>query len=128
MSNGDVHGGAVAGRASFPAFADLPSPRPAPVPASALDLMGELIGARLTVLSAPGWHGLPWEGAVVDETKNTFHVVPLSGGHERVLSKTALEGVLSWEGKAIRFKGDELRHRPEDRIKRLAPKGRSRRL
>lgn len=96
--------------------------------ATAHDLMGELIGSDLTVLSAPGWTPLPWRGTIVDETKNTFHVVPAAGGADRVLQKTGLEGVFARGGRAIRFKGDELRHRPEDRIKRLAPRGRSRRL
>ncbi len=97
------------------------------VSATPADLMGEFIGSDLTVLSAPGWQPLPWQGRIVDETKNTFHVVPAEGGSEKVLQKTGLEGVFARGGRAIRFKGDELRHRPEDRIKRLAPRGRSRR-
>jgi ribonuclease P protein subunit POP4 len=89
--------------------------------------MGEFIGARLTVHRAPGWTPVPFEGVVVDETRNTFEVCPLSGGPTRRLPKAGLEGTFAWHAHAICFKGNELRHRPEDRIKRLAPTGRSRR-
>lgn len=89
------------------------------------DLMGEIIGARLTITRAPGWTPLPFEGVVVDETRNTLRVTPLAGGAARILQKRALEGTLGFGARAISFKGDELRHRPEDRIKRLAPRGRS---
>ncbi|MDE1880844.1 MAG: ribonuclease P protein subunit [Euryarchaeota archaeon] len=101
--------------------------RPQVAEATPLDLMGEFLGAHLTILHAPGWQRLPWEGVVVDETRNTFRVVPTTGGHQRTLPKGGLEALVTRDGKAVHFIGDELRHRPEDRIKRLAPKGRSRR-
>jgi RNase P/RNase MRP subunit p29 len=86
--------------------------------------MGEFVGMRLTVTEAPGVRPLPFCGLVMDETLNLFYVRPDGATRARALPKAGLVGTLSTGGREIPLRGDDLRVRPEDRIKRLAPRGR----
>jgi RNase P/RNase MRP subunit p29 len=91
------------------------------------DLMGEFIGRDLTVLSAPGIVPLPFRGRVVDETKQMFYVLPAGAQRARGVPKAGLRARLDLGSEEIPLSGEGLRLRPEDRIKRLAPRGRGRR-
>ncbi len=87
-------------------------------------LAGELIGASVTIHRAPGVTPLPLEGTLVDESLKTFLVRRAADGRVLRIQKTGLEGTLRLAAGEIPLKGDSLRHRPEDRTKRLAPRGR----
>ncbi len=91
------------------------------------DLMGEFIGRDLTVLSAPGFVPLPFRGQVVDETKQMFYLRPPGARRARGVPKAGLRARLDLGTEEIPLSGEGLRLRPEDRIKRLAPRGRGRR-
>lgn len=82
--------------------------------------MGEFIGRPLVVTDAPGVHPLPMESLVVDETMNMLYVRRRSGGRVIALPKHGLKGRLLTEEGETSLIGDELRVRPEDRIKRFA--------
>lgn len=86
-------------------------------------LAGELIGAAVTVERAPGVHGLPFAGTIVDETLGTFHIRPTGRPRARVIAKRGLEGSVLLGGREIPLSGDLLRVRPEDRTKRLGLRG-----
>jgi len=87
-------------------------------------LAGELIGAPIRLDRAPGLAGAPPAGTVLDETMGTFLVRPLHGGRPRRFPKAGLEATVLLGGREIPLKGDALRVRPEDRTKRLSPRGR----
>jgi RNase P/RNase MRP subunit p29 len=87
-------------------------------------LSGELLGAPITIHRAPGLAQERLEGILVDESLGTFVVRPNGGGPELRISKTGLEATVRLAAGEIPLKGDDLRVRPEDRTKRLAPRGR----
>jgi ribonuclease P protein subunit POP4 len=69
----------------------------------------EIIGS-----AHPGYRDL--RGIVVDETKNTLTVE--IDGKEKMIPKPGNEFQFTFQGKKIAIKGDDIRHRPEDRIKK----------
>jgi ribonuclease P protein subunit POP4 len=75
----------------------------------------ELIGLRVRVVRAtdPGFVGL--EGRVVDETRNMLIVEV--GGKEKMIAKQGSRFRFEAQGGA-EVEGDEIRFRPEDRIKK----------
>ena len=87
-------------------------------------LAGELLGAPITITEAPGVRSLPLEGTIVDESLGTFLIRTAPGGRVLRIQKTGLVGVVRLALGEIPLKGEPLRHRPEDRTKRLAPRGR----
>lgn len=87
-------------------------------------LAGELLGAPITVHHAPGLAQGRLEGVLVDESLGTFVIRPLGDGPELRLAKAGLEATVRLAAGEIPLKGDDLRVRPEDRTKRLAPRGR----
>ena len=101
-----------------------PSTTARPTKARPEDLMGEFTGLRLVITEAPGIQPLPFAGTVLDETLNLFYVRPDGATRARAIPKAGLVGALSTGGREIPLRGDDLRVRPEDRIKRLAPRGR----
>jgi RNase P/RNase MRP subunit p29 len=97
---------------------------PRPVIPHADALAGELLGAPIRILRAPGLSQGPFDGTLVDETMGTFLIRPRNGGRPRRIQKTGLEATILLDGGEIPLKGDALRVRPEDRTKRLSPRGR----
>jgi RNase P/RNase MRP subunit p29 len=97
---------------------------PRPVLPNADALAGELLGAPIHVVRATGFSPLPFDGTLVDETMGTFLIRPDAGGRPRRLQKTGLEATILLGAGEIPLKGDTLRVRPEDRTKRLSPRGR----
>ena len=79
-------------------------------------MKGELIGLEMevTASSHPGY--LNMTGRVVDETKNTL-VIEREGRCRRI-PKPGNEFRFTYEGNSISVRGDEIQHRPEDRIKK----------
>lgn len=88
--------------------------------------MGEFIGHPILVTEAPGLASLPLEGTVIDETLNMMYIQPRGATRALALPKSGLVASLSAGGHEIPLRGDDLRVRPEDRIKRMAPRGRRR--
>ncbi len=87
-------------------------------------LAGEILGATIRIDSAPGLARGPIAGVLVDETLATF-VVRLPGKRRlRRIPKAGLRGAIHLEGREIPLIGEHLRHRPEDRTKRLLLGGR----
>ncbi len=77
----------------------------------------EFIGLQVEVVSSPAEVYNHVHGRIVDETKNTLVV---SGkGKEWVVPKSHSEFLFTYEGKAIKIRGSEIQHRPEDRIKKI---------
>ena len=91
------------------------------------ELMGEFIGQPMTVLSAPGVQPLPFRGRVVDESKEMFYLLPERASRARAVPKRGLRAEVMLGTDEIPLSGEALRVRPEDRVKRLAPRGRGRR-
>lgn len=87
-------------------------------------LAGEILGAAIVVEKAPGLAKRPLKGTLVDETLQTFRIRTARDGRIVVVPKAGLEATLFLGGRQIPLKGDSLRVRPEDRTKRLAPRGR----
>jgi RNase P/RNase MRP subunit p29 len=87
-------------------------------------LMQEFIGGDITINSHPGLDHLPYTGRVVDETQNMLQILPPGKGRARWVPKGGLFGTLRVGSAEIPLRGDALRVRPEDRIKRMAPRGR----
>lgn len=75
----------------------------------------EFIGLEVEVI-ASSHEGYRISGRVVDETKNTLTIE--SDGKERMIPKSSNEFQFTYQGKRIAIKGDEIKHRPEDRIKK----------
>ncbi len=76
----------------------------------------EFIGLDIEVIGSPhpGFKNL--RGKVVDETRNTLIVE--KDGRERTIPKPGNEFQFTFQGNKIAIKGDEIRHRPENRIKK----------
>ena len=87
-------------------------------------LAGEILGATIAIHRAPGLAQRTLDGTLVDETMHTLLVRPIGGGRILRIPKAGLEATLFLGGRQIPLKGDSLRVRPEDRTKRLAPRGR----
>ena len=85
-------------------------------------LAGELLGAPITVRSAPGLSG-EVAGTLVDETLSTFVIRRSGHGRTVRLPKAGLEGTILLPSGELPLKGDALRVRPEDRTKRLLGAG-----
>ena len=104
----------------------MPTPTgPAPLPpdrAVREALAGEILGAPITVRSAPG---IPGEivGTLIDETLSTFVIRRSGHGRTVRLPKAGLEGTILLPSGELPLKGDALRVRPEDRTKRLLGAG-----
>ncbi len=77
---------------------------------------GEFIGAHIKVVEAShtGYEGI--QGKVVDETKNTFVIENHS---ERTVPKRGCLFELTINDMSEMIDGNDIRYRPEDRIKRL---------
>lgn len=87
-------------------------------------LMREILGATLVVTRSPGLSELPVEGTVIDESLGLLTLrVP---GRRRPLRipKAGMQGTILLGEAQLPIRGDFLRMRPEDRTKRLAPRGR----
>jgi RNase P/RNase MRP subunit p29 len=87
-------------------------------------LMGEFIGRPFVVTEAPGVGNLPMNCQIVDETLNMLYVRPTNGKRVIGIQKRHLRGMLKTEEGETALIGDEIRVRPEDRIKRYAMKKR----
>ena len=76
----------------------------------------EFIGLEVEVIgtSHPGFQDL--RGRVVDESRNTLIIE--RDGRELRIPKPGNEFQFTFQGDKIAIKGDEIRHRPEDRIKK----------
>jgi RNase P/RNase MRP subunit p29 len=85
-------------------------------------LAGELIGAPVTVLAAPGIRG-ELHGTIVDESLSTFSIRVAGRSRPLCLAKAGLEGTIELPAGELPLRGDALRHRPEDRTKRLLTGG-----
>jgi ribonuclease P protein subunit POP4 len=75
----------------------------------------ELIGLRVEVLGATDPTQVHLAGRVVDETRNLL-VVEVAGGTKRI-PKQGARFRFDVEG-GIEVEGDEIRFRPEDRVKK----------
>ncbi len=80
-------------------------------------LCDEWIGRAVTIVACtdPTWVGRT--GVIVDETKNTF-LIDIGGGRRRIAKHTATFQLMV-DNRTININGALLRHRPEERIKRL---------
>jgi RNase P/RNase MRP subunit p29 len=87
-------------------------------------LMGEFIGRPFVVTEAPGVVNLPMDCQIVDETLNMIYVRPNNRSRVIGIQKRHLKGMLRTEEGETALIGDEIRVRPEDRIKRYAMKKR----
>jgi RNase P/RNase MRP subunit p29 len=96
--------------------------RPDAVPSDAL--AGEILGAPISIHRAPGLAQGSLEGTLVDETLGTLVVRAGIDGRTLRIAKAGLDATILLDGIQIPLKGDTLRVRPEDRTKRLAPRGR----
>ncbi len=85
-------------------------------------LAGELLGAELEVVRAPGVRGRV-RGTIVDESLSTFVVRVPGRARPLRLPKAGLEGTVVLPLGEIPLRGDPLRVRPEDRTKRLLAGG-----
>ncbi len=76
----------------------------------------EFIGANIRVISSShrGYNGI--QGKVVGETKNTFTI---ENHHERMVPKKGCRFELTINDSSEIINGDEIRYRPENRIKKL---------
>lgn len=76
----------------------------------------EFIGLNVEVIGSahPGYRDI--SGIVVDETRNTLTIEV--NGREKMIPKPGNDFQFTFQGKKIAIKGDEIRHRPEDRIKK----------
>jgi len=96
--------------------------RTAPSRVERESLAGEILGASVTITSAPGLR-TPIRGTLVDESLSTF-IVRLAGSTRTVrVPKAGLEGTVALSSGELPLKGDALRVRPEDRTKRLMTGG-----
>ena len=79
-------------------------------------MKGELIGLEVEVIASshPGYLSLV--GRVVDETKNTL-VIEREGRCRRI-PKPGNKFLFTCEGNSYHIRGEEIQHRPEDRIKK----------
>ncbi|MDR0523288.1 MAG: ribonuclease P protein subunit [Candidatus Methanoplasma sp.] len=77
-------------------------------------MRSELIGREVEVLSRP-YSGI--SGKIVDETRNTFTV--RSAGTDRMVPKQGGEFRFACGKGYLDIKGEEIQHRPEDRIKKV---------
>jgi ribonuclease P protein subunit POP4 len=75
----------------------------------------ELIGLQVEVLRAPDPGQAHMAGRVVDETRNLLVIE--AGGVERRIPKQGARFRFQIQG-GIEVEGDEIRFRPEDRIKK----------
>ncbi|MEM2943330.1 MAG: ribonuclease P protein subunit [Methanomassiliicoccales archaeon] len=80
-------------------------------------MKAEFIGLEVEVTSShhPGY--ISMKGKIVDETKNTFRIQ--KNGKEKVVPKVGNEFTFTVENQKIKIRGDEIRFRPEDRIKKI---------
>lgn len=85
-------------------------------------LAGELIGAPVALDPSRGIPR-PIRGTVVDESLSTFLVRVEGRSRPLRVSKTGLTGTIVLAAGEIPLRGDVLRHRPEDRTKRLLTGG-----
>ena len=90
----------------------------------------ELIGLRARVVRARDPNQMGLEGVLADETRNTFLVQTREGprrvpkrGLELEVSADPATGSRAGGEPAVRLQCERLVGRPEDRIKRNAPKG-----
>ena len=74
---------------------------------------GELIGKKITIISAANQSMVGWQCQVIDETKNSLKVS--HQGKIKTLLKTNL--VFNVDGTEMIISGNQLNKRPEDRIK-----------
>jgi RNase P/RNase MRP subunit p29 len=85
-------------------------------------LAGEILGAAVTVRSAPGLaRGL--EGTLVDESLSTFVIRPAGSSRLLRVPKNGVEGSIALPAGELPLRGELLRVRPEDRTKRLLALG-----
>ena len=77
----------------------------------------EFIGLDVQVKDSTCPEHMSISGTVVDETKNTLVIA--SGGKERTVPKQGCEFQFTYEGMMYDVLGKDIRHRPEDRIKRI---------
>ena len=82
-------------------------------------LAGEILGAPVTVVRAPGTTGLPLNGVLVGESLHMLDLRVPARDRPLRLPKAGLEGTIVLEGRELPLRGDLLRMRPEDRTKRL---------
>ncbi|UCE45912.1 MAG: ribonuclease P protein subunit [Methanobacteriota archaeon] len=75
------------------------------------------IGLEVEVLASTCPSHAGAHGTVVDETKNTITID--QDGAEKVIAKAGCEFRLVDGSKAFVISGDDIRFRPEDRIKRV---------
>lgn len=85
-------------------------------------LAGEILGAPITVRSAPGL-SREVAGTLIDETLSTFVIRRPGRAGTMRLPKAGLEGSILLPSGELPLKGDALRVRPEDRTKRLLGAG-----
>ncbi len=90
------------------------------------EYMHEFIGHSLNIREAPGLSGLPVTGEIVDETMNMLYLERADRPGVFAVAKRGLVGAFSDVSGATAFIGDAVRVRPEDRIKRFAPRRRNR--
>jgi ribonuclease P protein subunit POP4 len=69
----------------------------------------------VTASTCPSQVGM--RGRVVDETRNTVTIE--QGGAERMIAKAGCEFRFEEDGQAYTVSGDDIRFRPEDRIKKV---------
>jgi RNase P/RNase MRP subunit p29 len=85
-------------------------------------LAGELLGAPVAIAPSRGFpHGL--RGTLVDETLHTFLLRVPGRARPLRVPKAGLEGTIVLSAGELPLRGDALRHRPEDRTKRLLTGG-----
>lgn len=77
---------------------------------------GELIGRRARISASNDPTLLDAEGTVVDETLNTLTLH--SGSSRRTVGKPGQQFAITVEGREVLVNGDEIAHRPEDRVKK----------
>ena len=82
-------------------------------------LAGELLGGSVEITEAPGVHGLPIDGILVDESYHMLTIRRQPDGRSLRIAKQGLVGRIDVGGRELPLRGELLRVRPEDRTKRL---------
>jgi RNase P/RNase MRP subunit p29 len=90
----------------------------------AVALAGEILGASVVVVEAPGIRNLPLRGTIIDETLHLLVIRRTPDEKIVKVPKAGAIGTVLLGRRELPLNGELLRVRPEDRTKRLLGRGR----
>ena len=80
-------------------------------------VMGELIGRKTEVKESTDPNKKGIKGKITDETKNTIKI-ETEKGEEKTVPKKTSKFKFTIKHQEITIKGEKIKHKPEDRIKK----------